>query len=186
MTYAILTCRGLIGLVFAVSAIAKLRSPRAYSEFASWLATVLDTVPVPLAGSRGLPAAFAAAEVAIAAAVAVPVTATAGLALAAAALAALTAGTAVIIGSGARVSCHCFGPSSSPMGTRHLVRDALLFAAAAVGAAASMTGGAGPGSPSGAWLSLAAAVVAATFVVFADDLMFLFGTAKTGRKASYE
>ena len=40
MTYAALTCRGLIGMVFAVAVLAKVRGPGAYREFASWLAAL--------------------------------------------------------------------------------------------------------------------------------------------------
>src|SRR5581483_2575902 len=106
MVYAALICRTVVGLVFAVSAFSKLRNGAAYREFASWLASV----PVPLAGRRVLPVALAAAESAIVVLVAAPATAVAGLVLAVLTLAALTAGTAVAVRRGARVTCQCFGP----------------------------------------------------------------------------
>jgi Methylamine utilisation protein MauE len=167
MMYAAFACRGLIGLVFAVAAVTKVRSPSAYREFASWLAAL----PVPMARNRALPAAFVAAEVAIVALVAVPVTATAGLLLAAGCLAVMTAGTAVIVKRGARVSCQCFGPSSSPLGARHILRDGILLAIALVG---TLGTGRGSASPAGIALSLVAALIGATFVVFSDDLIALF------------
>jgi hypothetical protein len=164
--YAVLAGRGLIGLVFAVAAVTKVRSPSAYREFASWLAAL----PVPMAANRALPAAFIAAEVAIVALVAVPVAATAGLLLAAGCLAVMTAGTAVIVKRGARVSCQCFGPSSSPLGARHVVRDGVLLVIALV--AALGTRGSTV-TPAGIALSLVAALIGATFLVFSDDLIAL-------------
>ncbi len=52
MTYAALTCRGLVGLVFAVAVLSKVRDPSGYREFASWLAGL----PVSLVGNRALAA----------------------------------------------------------------------------------------------------------------------------------
>jgi len=167
VTYAALACRGLIGLVFAVAAVTKVRSPGAYRDFASWLAAL----PVPVTGNRALPVAFIAAEVAIVTLVAVPVTATAGLLLAAGCLAVMTAGAAVIVKRGARVSCQCFGPSSSPLGARHILRDGILLAIALAGTLGTSRGSA---SPSGIALSLVVALIGATFVVFSDDLVALF------------
>jgi Methylamine utilisation protein MauE len=165
--YAAFACRGLIGLVFAVAAVTKVRSPSAYREFASWLAAL----PVPMAGNRALPAAFIAAEVTVVVLVAVPVAAMAGLLLAAGCLAVMTAGTAVIVKRGARVPCQCFGPSSSPLGARHVVRDGVLLVIALAGA---LGPGGGIASPAGIALSLGAALIGATFVVFSDDLIALF------------
>jgi hypothetical protein len=167
MMYAAFACRGLIGLVFAVAAVTKVRGPGAYREFASWLAAL----PVPMARNRALPAAFIAAEVAIVALAAVPVTATAGLLLAAGCLAVMTGGTAVIVKRGARVSCQCFGPSSSLLSARHVVRDGILLGIALAGALGTSRGTA---SPAGIALSLVAALIGATFVVFSDDLVALF------------
>jgi hypothetical protein len=169
MAYAALTCRGLVGLVFAVSAFTKIRNVTAYREFASWLASL----PVPLAGSGALAPILAGAEAAIVVLVAVPATAVAGLVLAAFTLAFLTAGTAVAVSRGARVSCQCFGPSRAPLATRHILRNGFLLVVAATGALGAGTVAA---RPAGIALSLAAAVTAATFVVFLDDLAALVGS----------
>jgi hypothetical protein len=178
MTYAALTCRGLIGLVFAVAVFAKVRGPSAYREFESWLAAL----PVPLARNRALPVILAAAEAAIVVLVAVPAVATAGLTLAACCLAVLAAGTVVIVRRGARVSCQCFGPSRSPLGVRHLVRDGVLLVIAVTGAAISGLGtGRDAASPRGIALSLAAALIGATFLVFSDDLIALFDSDPAAR-----
>lgn len=168
MAYGALLGRCLIGLVFAASAFAKVRSPRAYREFASWL----NALPVPLARNRALPAALATAEAAIVILVAVPGTVTAGLALASGCVAVMAAGTAVVMKRGASVACWCFGPSRSPLGTRHLVRDCVLLVAAVTGVLGT---GRDAVSTAGVALSLAAAFAGATFVVFADDLIAVLG-----------
>lgn len=178
MAYVALTCRALVGLVFAVSAFSKLRNATAYRRFASSLARL----PVPLVGHRALPPVLAGAEAAIVVLVAVPATATAGLALAAVTLAALTAGTAVAVRRGARVSCRCFGPSQAPLAARHILRNGFLLGTALAGAAGAGAAGAGTvgAHPAEIVLSLMAAMAAGTFVVFLDDLAALTGHGPVG------
>src|SRR5579863_4975642 len=128
MPYVVLACRCLIGMVFAVSAISKLRSGRAYRAFTSWLGTLprLGT-----ADTRPLAAAFAATEVAVVAMLALPWTWRAGLLSAAAVLAVFAAGAVVIARSGVRAPCLCFGAAAAPVGRRHVLRNAALSAVAA-------------------------------------------------------
>ena len=92
MIYVALTARCLLGTVFAVSVVAKLRSRGAFGTFASWVRDL--PVPAPLRGRRGMPLAvvMAATEVAIVVSVAFPWTAMAGLLIAAATLACFAAG----------------------------------------------------------------------------------------------
>jgi hypothetical protein len=183
MAYAALTCRGLVGLVFAVSAFTKIRNVTTYREFASWLASL----PVPLASNRALPPILAGAEAAIVVLVAVPAAAVAGLVLAALTLAFLTAGTAVAVSRGARVSCQCFGPARTPLAARHVLRNGFLLAVAVTGALGT---GLAAARPAVIALSLLAAMAAATFVVFLDDLVALAsgdlaisaGTASAGQE----
>lgn len=173
MVYAALICRTLVGLVFAVSAFSKLRNGTAYREFASWLASV----PVPLARKRAVPPVLAGAEAAIVVLVAVPATAVAGLVLAVLTLAALTAGTAVAVRRGARVTCQCFGPSRTELASHHVLRNGFLLVLAVVGLAVvgAFSADAVAPRPAGIGLSLWAAVALATFVVFLDDVLFLVG-----------
>ena len=175
-----LICRGLIGLVFVVAVAGKVRGPGAYREFASWLAAL----PVPLARNRALPVVLVAAEAAIVVLVTIPAdpaAAAAGLGLAAGCLAVMTAGTVAIVRQGARVSCRCFGTSQSPLGARHLIRDAILLVSAVTGAVCSAFSAEHQAvRPAGIVLSLAAALVAATFLVFIDDLLTLVGPGLTG------
>jgi hypothetical protein len=169
MAYLTLACTCLIGVVFAVSAVAKLRGRRTFRTFADWL----GGLPLPLARSRPGPvaAAIAAAEVTIVVLAALPWTAPVALMLAVVVLAVFTAGTGLAVARGADAPCQCFGPSTTRLAPRHVVRNALLCAAAAAGAVA--TGGGGT-EPAGVVLSLAAGLAVALFVVFLDDLAALF------------
>jgi hypothetical protein len=168
MTYSALACRALIGLVFAVSAFTKLRSPGTFRDFASWLA---DLPGLPAVGRAPAGIVLAAAEAAAVVLVALPWTWEAGLVLAAAVLAVLAGGVAAVARTGVNTSCRCFGTSSVPLGRRHAARNAVLCAAAAVGAAGI---GSRATRPAGVALSLGLAVVAAMFVVFFDDLAAVF------------
>jgi hypothetical protein len=175
VVYLGLACRCVVGVVFLVSASGKLRSRPAFRAFASWLAAL----PVPLVRRQPRAAAgvMAAAEALIVILVALPWTVRPGLALAAAVLAVFTAGTWLAVARGADAPCQCFGVSASPLGWRHVVRDAVLGAIAVAGAAA----GSGGARPAAAAVGLGAGLVAAGFVVFLDDLAVLF--TRTGEPA---
>lgn len=161
---ATLACRGLIGMAFAVSAFTKLRSVRSFRDFASWLGAL------PLLAAAGRPAVakvIAVAEAVVVVLLALPWTWRGGLLLATAVLAVFAAGAAAVARAGVRAPCHCFGASAVPLGTRHVLRNIVLCAAAAAGAA-----GIGPEymRPASVALGLGAAAIAAMFVVFLDDL----------------
>jgi hypothetical protein len=175
MLYLALACRLAVGGTFVVSAVGKVHSRSAFQRFVAWLAVL----PLPVVRRRaGLVAdVIAAAEALIVILVALPWTARLGLALAAAVLAMFTAGTWLALARGAHLPCLCFGGSASPLGRRHVARDALLCVVAVAGAAAARPGGTGP---AGAAISLAAGLVVGGFVVFLDDLADLFrDTGKT-------
>ena len=169
MVYLALACRCAVGVVFLASAAGKLRSRRAFRALVSWLAAL----PVPLVRrqARAAAAVTAAAEALIVILVALPWTVRPGLALAAVVLAVFAAGTWLAVARGTHAPCQCFGVSASPLGWRHVVRDALLVVIAVVGVAATGSGGARPG---GVAVALGAGLVLAVFVVFLDDLAVLF------------
>jgi hypothetical protein len=172
MTYSALACRGLIGLVFAVSAFTKLRGRQAFRDFASWLADLPGLPVVGLVGRTPVAAAaLALAEAAVVLLVSLPWTWSAGLVFAAVLLAVLAAGVIAVSRAGASTSCRCFGASSMPLGRRHAVRDAALAAVAAIGATDI---GPRAARPAQVALSLGLAVVAALFVVFLDDIAAIF------------
>lgn len=175
MPYLALACRCAIGVVFLVSVSGKVRSRPAFDAFVSWLAAL----PVPLARSRPrtMAVVMAVAEALIVVLVALPWTVRPGLALAAVVLAVFTGGTWLAVARGADAPCMCFGTSASPISRRDVARDALLTAAAVVGAAATGESGAHGAAVA---VSLGAGLVAAGFVVFLDDVAMLFtGTGKT-------
>lgn len=169
MVYVVFACRCAVGVVFLVSVSGKLRSRPTFLAFASWLAAL----PVPLVRRRPGPVAsvIVVAEALIVILVALPQTIRPGLALAAVVLVVFTAGTWLAVARGTDAPCQCFGVSSSSLGRRHAVRDALLGAAAVASAAAAGSGGA---RPAGTVLSLGAGLLAAVLVVFLDDLAVLF------------
>lgn len=165
MGYLTLAARCLIGVVFAVSALSKLRTRAAYRAFAVWLADL------PIVTARGRAAAapiLVSTEVTIVTLVALPWLPQAGLLLAVAVLAAFAMGTVAVIRRGAREPCQCFGASAAPLGIRHVLRDIVLCVVAGAGAA----GAAGhlPARPAGIALSLLAGAVCAALVVFLDDI----------------
>ncbi|MBV9448158.1 MAG: hypothetical protein JO345_19925 [Streptosporangiaceae bacterium] len=176
MVYAVILCRCLIGVIFAVSAFTKLRSRGAFHAFASWI----DELPIlPVLPGRhrtALTVSMATTEVIIVAAVALPWTPMAGLLLAAVTLAVFTAGTFALDRAQAGVACQCFGASASPLGQRDVVRNAVLCAVAAAGTALAAQRSAGSGSahPAGIVLSLWGGATVAMAVVFLDDLSAFF------------
>jgi Methylamine utilisation protein MauE len=179
MTYMAVMSRCLIGVVFGVAAVTKLRSGPAFRAFSAWVATL----PMLPAGGRSVIAVVVAAVEAVTVLlVALPWTSAAGLAVAAAVLAAFTAGTFMAARSQAgAVPCQCFGPSSVPLGMPHAARNALLCAAAAAGAA--RVGPVAAHLP-GVALSLGIGAAAALPAIFLDDLIALFAGGGTASPAA--
>lgn len=180
MVYVVLLCRCLVGVIFTVSAFTKLRSRRAFRAFASWINELPMPFVLPGRGRMALAVSMAATEVIIVAAVALPWTPVAGLLLAAVTLGVFTAGTFALHRAQAGVACQCFGAAASPLGRRHVARNAVLCAVAAAGAAlaAQRSGGLGSPHPAGIALSLWGGVTAALAVIFLDDLTAFFTQAR--------
>jgi hypothetical protein len=172
MIYLAIAGRFLIGVIFAFSALGKVRSKSAYREFVTWLADL----PVPLLPKRGravVAGTLVADEVLIVVLVTMSPTAPAGLSLAAVTLAVFAAGTFAMARSPAQATCQCFGRSEVPISTRHLVRDIVLCAVAATAAAAAAAATV-EARPVGITMSLASATVAAAFLLLLDDIAALF------------
>ncbi|MFI7635951.1 MauE/DoxX family redox-associated membrane protein [Nonomuraea sp. NPDC049400] len=173
MDYLAIACRCLIGLIFAISALSKIRGRQAYQEFARTTTTLLPRHGRKLA----LPAL--AAEFAVPVLLALPATTLAGFGLAATLLTAFAVAIAAALRRGVRTSCRCFGASTTPLGTQHVIRNAALIAVSATGAA---LGPGDPAHPGGIAVAAVAAVVLATLVTRLDDLIDLFApTTATGR-----
>nr|WP_225311513.1 MauE/DoxX family redox-associated membrane protein [Microbispora cellulosiformans] len=129
-------CRLLTGIVFLTSAVSKLRGRAAYEEFTAATRALAPRLP-----ARPAAALVVAAEAAVAPLLAWRPTALAGFCVALGLLVAFTVAMAAALRRRRRVLCRCFGASTVPVGPGHLVRNAVLAAAAATGAAqAAMTG----------------------------------------------
>lgn len=188
MDYVVLAARCLVGVVFAVSALSKLRSRRALRDFAASLGQfgVLPGMRRPLA------VAVALAEAAIpvlltlalagepAAGAAARALTAAGFGLAAMLLAGFAIAIARALRRGVRAPCRCFGASTTPIGRQHLLRNGLLVAVAALGLAGVTAGPAGPASVGGATVAALAGFVAGALATAFDDLLDLFGAGAAG------
>ncbi|TDV56244.1 MauE/DoxX family redox-associated membrane protein [Actinophytocola oryzae] len=169
MTYVAFGCECLLIVVFAFSAETKLTGRGAFAEFR--LATA-RLVPAFRGLAGPLSVAVVGVEVTTAVLLAVPATARVGLVLALALLGAFTVAVAAALRRGETASCNCFGRSTTPMGARHLVRNALLLAVAGIG----LLGGRGGAEVPGLALAGASAVVLAVLVLNLDALTDLFAT----------
>ncbi len=183
MGYAILGCRCLLALVFAVAAFTKLRGRSAFGAFVAWFGALSTFSALPATVRHLLAAATVAAEALLVVVVLLPWTSLVALWLATAMLAGYMAGAVVIAHRQPGMPCQCFGASAAPLGTRAIVRNAVLLVIATVGAVAATHSGVGLGSAQAAAtvLSLVAAATAAMTVIFLDDLVaFLADRPPTG------
>src|SRR6185503_12351118 len=137
MDYLSFACRCLIGLVCGVSVIGKLRGRTAFREFAGTTRVLLIAAGpvsrVSHAAARVVGGVVVAAEASVVLLLLIPGTGWVGLGLAMVLMASFGHGIAAAIRRGLRTSCRCFGASSTPLGSRHLVRNAALFLVAATG-----------------------------------------------------
>lgn len=163
--YLDVVCRALVGATFVAAAIGKLRHPAAF------LADLSAMSVVPVRYVHAVAVVSVLCEAAVGPLLLAPRTVRAGAALAVVLLVAFIAVIAVVLRRGAVVSCPCFGVTRSPLGPRHLVRNAVLLLAAVVALA-------GPGSgplSSEVVPAIGAGLVAATVIIRLDDLVALFG-----------
>ncbi|WP_188195152.1 MauE/DoxX family redox-associated membrane protein [Nonomuraea sp. SYSU D8015] len=171
MDYAVLICRSLLGLVFAVSALSKLRGRAPFAEFAT---SIRRLGIVPRGSVTAAAAGILVAEVAVVVALAVPATVPAGFVLAAAVLAVFIGTISAAVRRGTTAPCLCFGASSRTLGPRHIVRNTILLAVSLAGGAGGVFAGAGPLEPAGLALGLFVAAVLTVLIIRMDDLVGLF------------
>nr|WP_087887329.1 MauE/DoxX family redox-associated membrane protein [Streptomyces alboflavus] len=150
------------------------RSGARGAAFAAFLASVRSLRVVPPALVRPVAVTVIAGEAAVCVLLAAPArgATTAGLLVAAALLAAFTVGIAAALRRGVTAPCRCFGASSTPLGTLHLVRNTVLCALALAGALAAPTAESAP--PGGALVAGGAGLVAGALVTQLDHLLALF------------
>jgi hypothetical protein len=155
--------RILLGVVFAVSLAGKLRGTGDFVEATRRL------VPVRFARwDRPLSAAVAAVELAVIALLVFRPTVSFLLALGL--LTAFTVALAAALRRGENAPCHCFGSGGTPLGRRHLVRNAVLLSIATLGLAFPTTSPPPAESLPAATIAIAAAMIVIRF----DDLVDLY------------
>ncbi|MDQ1741949.1 MAG: hypothetical protein QOE23_288 [Pseudonocardiales bacterium] len=165
MRYLELTCRVLLGVVFAVSVTGKLRDAAAFTDATRRL------LPMRWASrDRVIANSVGAVEFIVVALLAYPGTSRLGFALAAILLIAFSVAIRAALRRGVHAPCRCFGASDTPLGRRHLVRNGLLLVIALLGALTPS----GPLTPSGACLAVGTGLVLATLVVRLDLVVELF------------
>ncbi|MEU4211793.1 MauE/DoxX family redox-associated membrane protein [Streptomyces sp. NPDC026206] len=176
MPYAEIGIRALIGGMFLISAATKLAGSRSFGAFADSLAGMRLFSAVVV---RPLAALVVAAECIVCVLLAVPSAPVAalGFVVAAGLLVAFAGAVAVVAGRGTHTSCRCFGTSSVPLGIRHVVRNMLLAAVAAAGAAT--TRATGQVSTAGLVLAALAGLLLGGLVAVLDDILGLFQSLDT-------
>ncbi|MEU6714988.1 MauE/DoxX family redox-associated membrane protein [Nonomuraea sp. NPDC046802] len=164
MEYVRIGCVCLVGLVFAVTAVSKLR------DFQGFARSLPALVPVSGKAPRPLAAVVVVLEASVPILAAVPATTSYGLALACGLLVAFTAAIAFALRRGQRAPCRCFGTSAAPLGARHLVRNGLLIIAATLAVLLP------DGSPvlAGTAMALGAGLIGAILIASFDDIVDLF------------
>ena len=130
--YLLLFARWFVGLTFAWSSLAKLRS------FASFEAAVSDFGLLPARRVRPVASAVVTAEVAIAVAMLTRrLVLSAGFVVAIALLVGLTTAIVTVLRRKARVACNCFGASDRVLTRYDVARNAVMAVVCAVGLACS-------------------------------------------------
>jgi hypothetical protein len=159
--------RTALAAVFAIAAASKLRSRAAFDDF-------VDTLPELGPPSLATVAGAAVVALELAAPVLLLASPRAGLVLVMALLGGFTAVMVVTLRTGGSMTCRCFGASEQPIGAGHVVRNALLIAAAA---GAAWLGVGDPSHPGGAEVGVAMALGAISGVLITrwDDLAFIYG-----------
>ncbi|MBD0746628.1 MauE/DoxX family redox-associated membrane protein [Streptomyces sp. CBMA152] len=170
MTYATVTAQCLVGIVFAVSAVAKVRKRSAFAAFEQSVSLVTSNLgqrsPRAL---RTLALLTVAAEFCVPVLLPAPVTAPAGCLLAAALLMVFCAAIAGALRRDVEARCSCFGAAGAELGWRHVVRNGLLVVIAVIGATGPARDATRP--VSGLAVALVVAAVGAGLFVRFDDLV---------------
>ncbi|GAA2591172.1 hypothetical protein GCM10010399_22020 [Dactylosporangium fulvum] len=166
MLLAIALCRALLGIVFAVAVVGKLR------RFTAFTTTLTAFGWVPARFRTSLAFVVVAVECLIVGLVAVPATVPFGFLLAAVTLAAFSLAVLQSLRTGGSVRCECFGADGGEMGAPQLVRNGVLLAVATTGAALTVSGPAGSTNLPG----LATGLVAGLVITRWDDLVYLLRT----------
>jgi hypothetical protein len=174
--YLEVCCRVVIGFVFLLAVVGKLRGRAELTAFTESLGSF------GLRSAR-LRSALATAVITVEAVTVVllAVTPRLGLGLAAAMLVAFTAAVVATKATGREVRCRCFGADGGLMGRPHLIRNGVLVVIAVAGLAA-VTSATTPHLGLLA-ATVSAAVLGAVALAHWDDLRFALGTRQSAQPA---
>ncbi|MFE9613067.1 MauE/DoxX family redox-associated membrane protein [Streptomyces sp. NPDC006012] len=172
MLYVTIGARCLLGGVFLLSVVSKVRGAAAFEAF---VVSVRSMTAAPGDRARLLAGVVVAAEAVVSVLLLVPVPGPRALGPAAAAglLCVFTAAIVSALRRGVRTPCRCFGAASAPTGWRHVVRNTALVCVSVVAAAG--TPAFGRAHPAGTVTAVASGIVAALLVAALDDVAALFG-----------
>jgi hypothetical protein len=168
--YADVAGRVLLGIVFAIACIGKVRSAAAFNAFAE---SLRDLGWLTGSARRAVAVAIPASEGAVVILLAWPATASWGFAAGLSLLGALTIGAGIAIGRGQRVECRCFGSTAKPMGATELIRNGILIAVALAGLTAGLSAQHGPVSAVGMTLTVGIAWLGGLLIVGWDEISYL-------------
>lgn len=164
MQYVVFGCRVVLAVVFAASALAKVRS----DTFTRLLEMLEQMRLVPRMLARPAAAALTAAEFSAAVLLCVPAVYRWGLAAASVLMAALTVGVGRLLSQGAVVSCPCFG-GTGRLTRVHLIRNGLLLMVC-LAALALAWGGSGRATAAGLTVAGSAGLVLGLITTRVDML----------------
>ena len=173
--YLAVFCRLLVGGLFAVSALAKLR------DLAGFRAALRGYRLLPRAAEPAAAGAVISAEVMVPVLLGLRVTAPYGLVLAAVLLGGFAAAMGSVLRRGLSTDCGCVGRGGA-VRAAHLWRNLVLVAVCLTGAVTTLLPAAGTDPAVVVVLAVAAGCGVATLVFF-DDLLLLFST-PVGRSRS--
>jgi hypothetical protein len=169
MIYVLLFARCVLAVTFVSSVIGKVRSRERYTAFVTACGELAPVLP-----SRLCAPTVVAAECAVLAGLALPASEIAAFVVAAALLTGFTVAIALVLYRRRQVKCHCFGASSAPLGTRHVVRNGALLLVTAAGAWAAANVSIVELLPVTAMSTAVAGVACGLVVAFLDELVELF------------
>ena len=167
MLYVAIGCRAALATVFLFAVTGKVAGRGSFREFTDSVAA-MRVVPAHAARLAAIASVTAEALVVVLTAVPARLTATAGCALAALLSIAFSGAIAASLRRGNRAPCRCFGRSATPLGARHLARNAILLLVAAAGTAASLASG--HAHPAGAVVAAVTSLFAGITIAAYDEI----------------
>lgn len=174
MQYLAIGIRCLIGVVFLASFVSKVVGREAFGAFVESVRG-MRVLPLGLAAPAAVVVVVAEAAICLFVVVPAQIVNLAGFVVASSLLLAFAVGIVMSLRQGVRASCRCFGVSTTPLGPRHVVRNAGLTAVSGLGMAA-VSAGADPVRLGGMGVALGAGLVLGGLVTVLDDIVELFGS----------